>query len=455
MQDPLAALPHILSVYDVLLTPFYFLLLLFWVFRWKKKHYQHSPVGKYIVPAFAIKAFSCILLSLLYEFYYGYSDAHNYFTGATEIWNATKHHPSVGLELVFKPVEKWSLSAQEFGQYMSKPAFVAGLSNMFRISGFIGMFCFGTYIPIALVITLLSFIGSWKIFMVFAEEFPAYVKKTALTCLFAPSFVFWSTNIMKDPLCIFGLGLCVSALYSLMKGRFKMVQFIELIAGAALILSLKSYIFYLFCVAAAFSIYIHLITNAKSKLKIFIRLGMLLVVCLAAVIGIWQKNYFSEVFYGDFMGEVTSIQNSQIYAGGSLYVLPKVDDLSLPGIIRTYMNSLNVALFRPYLWEVPNVIATANALESFVVLLCTIYLLLKLKVIGFFRFAFRNRILAFSLLFTLLLAPLAGLVSFNFGTLVRYKTPIVPFYYTFLVVVYLKTKVKKERPPFTAQPAAG
>ena len=120
-----------------------------------------------------------------------------------------------------------------------------------------------------------------------------------------------------------------------------------------------------------------------------------------------------------------------------------LDDLSFFGIIKTYFSSLNVALFRPYLWETPNLIAIANAMESFVILLFSFYLLLKLRIIGFFTFAFKNRVLTFALVFTLLLAPLAGLVSFNFGTLVRYKTPVVPFYYTYLILLYYKTKEKK------------
>ena len=108
---------------------------------------------------------------------------------------------------------------------------------------------------------LKAFSNNKKIFIVFAEEFPTHYKKVALTCLFAPSFVFWSTNILKDPLCIFGLGLCFSALYSFMKRRFKFLVLIELIIGSLLMLSFKSYIFYIFCVAAFYSLYINFITN--------------------------------------------------------------------------------------------------------------------------------------------------------------------------------------------------
>jgi len=245
---------------------------------------------------------------------------------------------------------------------------------------------------------------------------------------------------MKDPLSIFGLGLCVSALYKLLKGKVSFFVLVEMFSGAFLMLSLKSYIFYLFCPAAFWSIYIHFVANAKMKYKIMIRILMFFIFCLAAVWAIAAREYLTEVFSGSFVNDVTSIQNVQQNQGGSTYVLPNVDDGSFLGIIRTYLLSLNVALFRPYLWEIPNVIAVANALESFAVLALSLYLLIKLKFIGFFRFAFKNEVLTFSLIFTLLLAPLAGLVSFNFGTLVRYKAPVVPFYYTYLILLYYKTK---------------
>jgi hypothetical protein len=349
-----------------------------------------------------------------------------------------------GLELVFKPLEKCSQAAQQFASHMSNEDYVSSMMNMFKFSGFVGMFCFGTYLPVALFFTLLSFIGSWKIFVVFAEEFNEHYNKIALTCLFAPSFIFWSTNVLKDPLCIFGLGLCVSALYNFMKGKFTFFLVLEMVIGAIMMLLFKNYIFYIFCVAAVFSIYINLITSSVSRFNIFFKIGSFFLLIFAAVLLFWQKNYIIETLSGGFMNEVLFIQNSQKNQGGSVYVLSNVDDFSFWGIIKTYFSSLTVALFRPYIWEIPNLIATANALESFFVFLFTFYLLIKLKITGFFSAAFKNRILTFSLIFTLLLAPLAGLVSFNFGTLVRYKAPVVPFYYTYLILLYYTLQPQKK-----------
>ena len=436
----MSALPHILSFYDLILTPIYFLILLAWIIFWKKKYYHDSPYKKYILPAFVIKVICCVLLALLYEFYYGFGDPHNYYTGAVEIWNATKENPLYGLDLVFKPINQYSLAEQEFATHISYPAFSVEIVNIFKVSGFIGMFCFGTYLPIALFISFLSFIGSWKIFIVFTEEFPTYYKQIALTCLFVPSFVFWSTNILKDPLCIYGLGLCVSALYNLMKRRYSFLIILQMFAGAFVMFSLKKYIFFIFCIAGFFSVGVHLISNSTSKF--LMRLGVFLVLLLLTIWGVSQKDYLFEIFSFGIMQTVTAVQNVQKDQGGSVYVITNVDSGNFFGIIRTYLQSLNVALFRPYFWESSSAIVFANALESFVVLLFTVYLLIKSKIIGFFTFAFKNRVLTFALVFTLLLAPLAGLISFNFGTLVRYRAPVVPFYYTYLILLYYKTKEK-------------
>src|SRR5207249_9147206 len=107
-------LPYILTYYDAILTPVYFFLLLLIIFWWKKKRYSNSPVKKYIIPAFVLKIIACIFLAFIYNFYYGYSDSQTYYSGAHEIWNATKENPLYGLELVFKHLEKCSPKAQSF-----------------------------------------------------------------------------------------------------------------------------------------------------------------------------------------------------------------------------------------------------------------------------------------------------------------------------------------------------
>lgn len=431
-----------LSIYDLILTPIYFIILLLWVIRWRNKHYKNSPLKKYILPAFILKSICCVLLALLMAYYYGSGDTMLYYNGSLEIWNAFKENTSYAFELIFKPIEDCSYGARQFAPLLEDPQYTSSVTNMFKISGFIGLFCFGTYLPIALFITLLSFMGSWKIFIVFVKEFPDHYKKIAITCLFAPSFIFWSTTILKDPLCIFGLGLSFYALYKIMKGKFNIYILLEFVIGAYLMLLFKSYIFYLFCVAGFSSLYIHFMTTLKTHFKILIRLSMFLIFCGAIIWAINNRSFLGEILFSEMFNTVNTIQSVQSEMGGSVYTLSNLEDVSIIGITRSYLNSLNVTLFRPYPWEITSYIVVANALETLIILLTTLYLLFKLKFFGFFKYAFQNRILNFAMIFTLLLAPLAGLVSFNFGTLVRYKAPIVPFYYTYLMLLYYKLKDK-------------
>jgi hypothetical protein len=80
-----------------------------------------------------------------------------------------------------------------------------------------------------------------------------------------------------------------------------------------------------------------------------------------------------------------------------------------------------------------------------IIFLLTIYVCFKAGIKGIIRFTSSNPILLFSLVFTLLMAPLVGFVSFNFGTLCRYKLPFVPLFYTYLILLYASIKSKQQQ----------
>lgn len=87
-----------------------------------------------------------------------------------------------------------------------------------------------------------------------------------------------------------------------------------------------------------------------------------------------------------------------------------------------------------------------SGLENFILLLLTIFLLFKLKFVRFFQFIFSDPILIFSLLFTVFFMFAVGMASANFGALVRYKIPAMPFFVASMFIILHKYNVyKKER----------
>ena len=70
------------------------------------------------------------------------------------------------------------------------------------------------------------------------------------------------------------------------------------------------------------------------------------------------------------------------------------------------------------------------------ILILTIYLLLRIKVINLFRLMFKHHFLFLSVTFSLFFAFSVGLTTSNFGSLVRYKIPAMPLYVASLYIIY-------------------
>lgn len=438
-------LPYLLTDYDWVLGPVYLFLALALAVYFKQKFYKNSPLQKYLVPGLMVCLVGNVAQALIHHFVYPSSDLHNYFSGATEIWNATKENPVYGLELVFKPVQECSAKAQEFASHMAYAYFAPSNRLMFQISGFIGMFCFGTYLPIATVFTCIGYVGLWRIFKCFCDEFPLHKRFIFFTCMVTPSVIMWCSNLQKEPLCMLGLGLCVEALYALTKNRFGYRHLLGVALGAIILLSLKNYIFYSFLGAAVPALYVRFWQSAiKKYYKIASAVAIVLAIVAASVWIYNDSSFVNEQLDDFFTNNVDALQNSQINEGGSTYVIPNVRDFSLLGVLRTYVLSLNVTLFRPYIWEVKNVFALLSGLEVLIVMLFSLYLLFRTGILGFFGFAGKRPLLMFCLMFTLMIGPAAGLIAFNFGTLVRYKLPLVPFFYTYLLLLFMSLSSKTQ-----------
>jgi hypothetical protein len=53
---------------------------------------------------------------------------------------------------------------------------------------------------------------------------------------------------------------------------------------------------------------------------------------------------------------------------------------------------------------------------------------------------FKDNLLIFCIVFALIFSLAVGITSGNFGTLMRYKIPMMPFYYSALAIIYIKAK---------------
>jgi hypothetical protein len=108
---------------------------------------------------------------------------------------------------------------------------------------------------------------------------------------------------------------------------------------------------------------------------------------------------------------------------------------TVAGILSKMPAAINAALFRPYIWETYNLTMLMSGIENLGLLLFTIYLAIRLRIYNLFRLMFRHRILFFTVYFSIFFSFSVGLTTSNFGSLVRYKIPAIPFFLISLIII--------------------
>lgn len=76
-----------------------------------------------------------------------------------------------------------------------------------------------------------------------------------------------------------------------------------------------------------------------------------------------------------------------------------------------------------------------SAVESMFLLYLMLRLLLTSKLWRIYETVISEPLVAFALPFVIIMAIAIGLTSFNFGALVRYRIPILPFFLIMLVII--------------------
>ena len=118
---------------------------------------------------------------------------------------------------------------------------------------------------------------------------------------------------------------------------------------------------------------------------------------------------------------------------GSRYDLGDLDG-TIPGMLRLAPSAINVSLFRPYLWEINNPLMLIASLESSILLILTMIVLMRaVRVLP--RLA-NSPMVLFAFTFSMIFAFAVGISTYNFGTLFRYKIPLMPFYGILLVIAW-------------------
>jgi len=405
---------------------------------------------RYFIPALSLKIIGAISVGLIYQFYYGSGDTFTYFTyGSRYIWEAFQDNPVLAFKLIFAGQEY----VGDTFQYASKIYTYGDLSSYFvvRVAGVLDLLTFHTYAATAILFAAISFSGLWAMYHVFYKLFPKQHFGMAIAVLFIPSVFFWGSGILKDTITLGALGWATYSIYSLfIEKRNILLSVLILLLSFYTIYVVKIYILLCFIPAAILWIFYLRIGAVKNVVvKVIIApvvLGIAGVIGYYSVLKIGEDNPRYDVENLANTAKITAewIHYVSEREGGSAYTLGDFD-YSPAGMLRKFPLAVWVSLYRPYLWEAHNIVMLLSALESFALLLFTLYVMYNVGFIHTFKLISREPVLIFCFIFAIVFAFAVGVSTYNFGSLVRYKIPMYPFFVSGLIILLSYSKRDRKR----------
>ena len=321
-----------------------------------------------------------------------------------------------------------------------------------RISFLFDLLTFSTYSATAVCFAIFAFIGSWLFFKAFYEEYPESHQAIAIAAFFIPSVFFWGSGILKDTVTLASVGIATYYTRKIFIAKhFTISGLVILMISLYVIFSVKKYILFCFIPAALLWVFSSRLARVQSVI------AKLMLVPFVVVISLFS-GYYSVIKVGegdekyavDKLAKTAKITAYDIRyqtgrEAGSGYELGELDG-TIGSLIRLLPQAINASLFRPYLWEVKNPLMLLSALESLTLLVLTIYIGVRVRR-NLFNIVLRPDIL-FCLTFSISFAFAVGVSTFNFGTLTRYKIPMLPFYLLALLLILENEKSERKLAEF-------
>lgn len=437
---------------DLIVTPIIIFLVYAGAYR-IRPYLTDSITRKYFIPALTVRIIGALAVGFIYQFYYDGGDTFNFHTnGSRVIWDAFMESPITGIKLL---ISSGSYDGDVF-QYASRIPFYKDPSSfaVIRLAVFIDLITFSSYSATAIFFAVLSFTGLWLLFIVFYNRYPTEHRLLAISCFFIPSVFFWGSGLLKDTITLTSVALVIYCVNKLLVLRMYSVPLVAILfVSLYLLYVVKIYILLILLPSMIIWIFLIRVSEVKGLVKKMLVsplvLSIAIVLAAYSVIKAAEENPKYSI---DKIAETAKITAYDIryWTGrdaGSGYTLGNLDG-TFRSLISLAPQAVNVTLFRPYLWEVNNPLMLMSAVESsaFLILL----LVLFLRSAKYIFYSARDPMYVFCTIFSITFAFGVGISTFNFGTLSRYKIPLLPFFAIALVLVNYHSKRRRKFSEFEA-----
>ncbi|MEA1873660.1 MAG: hypothetical protein U9N51_04405, partial [Bacteroidota bacterium] len=424
---------QIITASDWLLLPVYigFILLIAAMIR---SRFEHALDKKYFMWGLYAKLFGAIAFALIYVYNYGGGDTINYWHSAKCFINLSHENFPAFWQLM-----KGSMEPEFLYSFTSETGYPAYRHDpqAFAVNRFMVPFVWlgaKRFLLSTVVLSFFIYLVIFRFYRFLSRLYPDYRQIAGIAVLFVPSILIWSSGILKDSLTFAFALLAVVALYNLFVKPHQWIRYLlYLVFSAHIIISIKPYIFY--ALLAAAMVWLLAAYTIKIKAK-FVRVFVMpLLAVLFIVAGIFTFSRLGDTVGGyytdmDAMAEQAYIIQDDLskdYYGGNSFDIGGFEP-TMGGMLSKAPQAIVAGLYRPFLWEAGNILMIFSGLENFVLLLLSLFIIFRIGPLNFIKQLSKEPFLIFAIVFAVVLSFFIGLTTANFGALVRYRIPLLPFF---------------------------
>jgi hypothetical protein len=428
-----------MDIVQILLFPIFVLLPIIFVLYYRVYYIESENDKFFFLWGFLLKIFGAISAILIYTQYYKSGDTTYYFDSGSALADFYRNYPTKIIEALsqYRYVDYKDF---DFLPYLNKILYRNDpyTITVVKIASIFNLLTNDSFLYTSLICSYFSFFAAWKFYKLINIRITRFQKQIGYAIFFMPSVIFWGSGLFKDTFTLAGLFLFyVGSIHILAYRQYSLSNIFLGVIGFLLMMKIRS--FFLLVSLPFMAIWIISVRYsniASSTIKVlFIPFFSVALFGGGYFILNSLTSTFEELKIENLQDRTKGFQSWHTTLKGSAYSIGETDFTTL-GIAQKIPAAINVTLFRPYITEATKPIIFLSFLQSFIFMLITAYIILRMRVIYFFVHIFRSPE-GFSLLgFSFFYAFIVGFTSYNFGALDRYKIPCLSTYIIALVFIF-------------------
>ncbi len=388
---------------------------------WQRDSSALKPIYWY---ALSLKLVSGIVLGLLYIYYYSGGDTFNYFNDGVKLSNLARQDPSSYIRFLWTGDESFSIWT-ELIYKQPRAMFLSKVTSIFCI------LTADSYWVTSLYFSLISFVFSWMLAKKILLLNPNSTFAVAVSFLFFPSVVFWTSGLIKESLAMASLYfLCFVFLKVWLREKLRYPEWVTTTLAAWVLWNLKYYYLGLLLPIVITTWVAQWIFSRMRLKSLFLKIMLWCFIFIAPLLLVTSlhPNFYPQRFLEVV---VSSYNEFQAISEPNDVIHYSTLKPTITGFARNVPLAIISGLYRPTFIDADSVLQFLSAAENLILLILTIAALTRAKEL----INSKHRLLLFSLfIYVLTLSTFLALSTPNFGTLSRFRVGFLPFF-VFLIVV--------------------